>query len=87
MTPDQAKAARALLGRGFQRLAALSGTSVQMVTVFEHTGRVVSMSSRNRTVSANAVAAVRAALEAGGIEFTSGDVPGVRMRQGMQHDY
>ena len=81
MTPGQAKAARALLGWSFQRLAALSGTSVQMVTVFEHTGRIVSINSQNRTVPGDAVAAVRAALEAAGIEFTDSDAPGVRLRK------
>ena len=81
MTSDQAKAARALLRWSFRRLAALSDTSIQMVTVFEQTGRVVSVSSRNRTMPFDAVAAVRAALETAGIEFTDGHMPGVRLRK------
>ena len=80
MTPGQMKAARALLGWSFRRLAALSDTSIQMVTVFEYTGRVVLINSRNRTMPFDAVAAVRAALETAGIEFTNGDTPGAQMR-------
>ena len=81
MTSDQLRAARALLGWSFERLAARSGTSVAMARVFEQTGRVVPISSRNRMVPVNAVAAIRATLEAAGAEFTDGDAPGVRLRK------
>ena len=81
MTPNQMRAARKLLRWSMHRLSVRSGTSVAMVTVFEQTGRVVSLSSRNRTVPVDAVAAVRAALEAAGIEFTDGDAPTVRLRK------
>ena len=81
MTPDQMKAARALLGWSFRRLAVLSDTSIQMVMVFEYTGRVISVNSRNRTMPFDAVAAVRGALETAGIEFTNGDEPGVKLRK------
>ena len=80
MTPDQMRAARKLLRWSMHRLSVRSGTSVAMVTVFEQTGRVVALSGRNRTVPVDAVAAVRAALEAAGIEFSDGDTPGVRLR-------
>ncbi len=84
MTPDQMKAARALLGWGLKRLAARSGTSVQMVTVFEQTGRVVSLNSISRTVPVDVVAAVRTALEQAGVVFTNGDQPGVKLRKPNQ---
>lgn len=80
MTPDQLKAARALLGWSFERLAARSGTSVAMVTEFEQTGRVVPLSSRSRMMPVDVVAAIRAALETAGVEFTNRRVPGVRGR-------
>jgi hypothetical protein len=38
-------------------------------------------SDREVSVSDEAVAAVRAALEAAGVEFTNGDQPGVRLRK------
>ncbi len=84
MTPDQLKAARALLGWSFVRVAARSGTSAQMVSTFEKTGRIASMNIPGRPVPIDAVAAVRATLEAAGIEFTNGKVPGVRLRKSDQ---
>lgn len=81
MTPDQLKAARVLLGWGVKRLAARSGTSVTMVKVFEQTGRVVCLNGRDRTVPFDPVAAVRATLEASGVEFNDGDMPGVKLRK------
>jgi hypothetical protein len=38
-------------------------------------------SERAVSVSADALAAIRAALEAAGVEFTDGDQPGVRLRK------
>ena len=81
MTPDQVKAARVLLGWGLKRLAARSGTSIQMGTVFEQTGRVMSLNSRFQTVPTDAVAAIRTALEAAGVEFTNDNEPGVKLRK------
>jgi CTP:molybdopterin cytidylyltransferase MocA len=52
-----------------------------MVTVFEQTGRVVSLNSISRTVPVDAVAAVRTALEHAGVVFTNGDQPGVKLRK------
>ena len=81
MTPEQMKAARKLLGWSRVKLGALSNTSVTMVRVFEQSGRVVSLNDRIRTVSVDALAAIRATLEAADIEFTNGDAPGVRLRK------
>ena len=81
MTPGQMKAARLLLGWSAKRLAARSGTSAAMVTVFEQTGRLMSLNSRFRTVPVDAVDAIRTTLEAAGVEFTDGDAPGVRLRK------
>jgi transcriptional regulator with XRE-family HTH domain len=38
-------------------------------------------SEREVSVSGEAVAAIRAALEAAGVEFTNGEQPGVRLRK------
>ena len=77
MTPNQMKAARTLLGWSVHRLSARSCTSIHMVGTFERTGRVTSLYVRERPV--DAVAAIRVALEMAGIEFTSGNTPGVRL--------
>ncbi len=82
MTPDQVKAARALLGWNIVRLAARSGTSKYMVIMFERTGRVAPLYVRTEQV--DGLAAMRAALEAAGVEFTNGDAPGVRIRSVSQ---
>ena len=81
MAPDQLKAARALLGWSFDRVAARSGTSAQLVRAFEKTGRIVPMNIPGRPVPIDALAAIHDTLEAAGIEFTNGDAPGVRMRK------
>jgi len=81
VTPDQLKAARALLGWSFDRVAARSGTSAQLVSTFEKTGRIVSMNVPGRPVPIDAVAAVRTTLEAAGVEFTNGDELGVKLRK------
>jgi transcriptional regulator with XRE-family HTH domain len=81
VTPDQLKAARALLGWSFDRVAARSGTSAQLVRTFEKTGRIVSMNIAGRPVQIDAVAAIRDTLEAAGVEFTNGDAPGVKLRK------
>jgi transcriptional regulator with XRE-family HTH domain len=40
---------------------------------------VVDFEKSRREVSDDAIAAIRAALEASGVEFTNGDKPGVRL--------
>ncbi len=79
MTPDQMKAARLLLGWSIERLGAFSDTSYQMVRTFEQTGRIMNM--QRRLDLTDPIAAIRAALEEAGIEFTGGDEPGVRLRK------
>ena len=81
MTPDQVRAARKLLGWSRVKLGFLSDTSIHMVRTFERSGRVISLSGYGRTEQVDAVAAVRATLEAAGIEFTDEDAPAVRLRE------
>lgn len=81
MNPNQLKSARALLGWSFERVAARSGTSAQLVRTYEKTGRIMSMNIPGRPVPIDAVAAVRTTLELAGVEFTNGDAPGVRLRK------
>ena len=42
---------------------------------------VIDFERQRRPVAASTVAAIRAALEAAGVEFTNGDAPGVRLRR------
>ena len=76
MTPGQVKAARKLLGWSRTQLGVRSGTSVHVVRAFERTGQVAKLHGR-RTEQVDTVAAIRAALEAAGIEFSNRRVPGV----------
>ena len=73
MTPAQCRAARALLDYDQASLASEASLGLSTVVDFER---------ERRLVSAKAIAAIRAALEAAGVEFTNGDQPGVRMRRG-----
>lgn len=79
VTPDQVKAARSLLGWSQLQLGLRSDTSVNVVKKFEQNGRAARV--QRRPDLTDALAAVRATLEAAGIEFTGGAVPGVRLRQ------
>ena len=67
----QYRAARALLGWSQDRLVAMSGVPKRTVVRLE----IGEGAPQRRTL-----AAVRAALEAAGVEFTNGDAPGVRLR-------
>ncbi len=78
MTPDQLRAARALLGWSQIQLGLRSGTSEHVVKKFESTGQVASVYGRPDLT--DPLASVRATLEGAGIEFTGGDAPGVRLR-------
>ena len=78
VTLAQLKAARKLLGWGVQRLGGRSGTSHYLIRTYERSGRVTAI--YGRTSPADPLAAIRAALEEAGVEFTSGDAPGVRLR-------
>ena len=79
MTPDQVIAARKLLGWNQTLLGARSGTSMHTVRIFERSGQVGKL--YGRTDQIDAVAAIRATLEAAGIEFTDERVPGVGLRK------
>ena len=72
MTPAQSRAARALLDCSQTQLAAKASLGLSTVVDFERERRVV---------SADAIAAIRAALESAGVEFTNGGQPGVRLRK------
>jgi transcriptional regulator with XRE-family HTH domain len=68
--PAQSRAARALLGWSQVKLASRSHLGESTVRDFE-AGR--------RTPLINNLAAIRAALEKAGVEFTNGGQPGVRL--------
>lgn len=72
MSPEQCRAARGWLGWSQQTLADRAKVSVSTLKDFE---------GPRRKPIANNLAAIRRALESAGIEFTNGDVPGVRMRK------
>ena len=71
MTPDQLRAARALLGWSQLQLGLRSGTSAYVVKKFELTGEVARV--HGRLGLTDPLAAIHATLEAAGIEFTNGE--------------
>ncbi|WP_205025767.1 helix-turn-helix domain-containing protein [Cereibacter azotoformans] len=73
MTPDQSRMARAAVRLGVRELAAAAGVSPDTVARFE----------RGEELRASTVEAIRAALEAAGVEFIpeNGGGPGVRLRK------
>jgi len=74
ITGRQIAAARTLLGMNQADLAARSSISVPTLKRMEASdGPAAGM--------VNNVAAVRAAIEAAGVEFTNGDEPGVKLRR------
>lgn len=70
MSPAQSRAARGLISMTQTELAKASGLGQSTVIDFER---------ERRSVSDQAVAAIRAALETAGVEFTNGNAPGVRL--------
>ena len=74
-TPDQLRAARALVGISQADLAAKVGLSTKTIKRAEGQGDVAA--------SAEAVASIRAALEAAGVVFLpeNGNGPGVALRR------
>jgi transcriptional regulator with XRE-family HTH domain len=72
MTPAQCRAARALLDLTQPQLAAAANLGLSTIVDFERS---------RRSVSAEALATIRAALESAGVEFTNGDQPGVRLKR------
>ena len=63
--------ARAALQLGVRELAVKAKVSPATIVRFEASGEL-----RERTIDA-----IRAALEAAGVEFTNGDSPGVRLKK------
>jgi len=61
------------------QLGVYSGTSIHMVRMFERMGHVAKLYGRTEQV--DTIAVIRAALEAAGIEFTTGRMPGARLRE------
>jgi transcriptional regulator with XRE-family HTH domain len=73
ITGPQFRAARAMLGWTVHELAQRSVVSIATIHAIEDTN---SPSSRR----GGDLAAIQAALEAGGVEFTNGDEPGVKLK-------
>jgi hypothetical protein len=71
-TPAQSRGARGILEWTQERLSAEAGVGLSTVKDFEG-GR--------RTPIGNNLTAMKTALERGGVEFTNGDQPGVRLRK------
>ncbi len=72
MLPEQCCAARGWLAWSQEDLAKRAKVGLSTVKDFE---------GRRRTPIANNLEAMRRALEAAGIEFTNGDVPGVSLKK------
>jgi transcriptional regulator with XRE-family HTH domain len=72
-TAAQLRAGRALLGLSQAELAARVGISVPTIKRAEADSGI--------RVSTATTAAIRAALEAAGVEFTNGYEPGVKLRR------
>jgi len=70
--PAQLRAARALAGWSREHLAEAAGTTERTIARIE---------AGETAPRGSTVMAIRAALEAAGIEFTNGDAPGVRLRK------
>jgi predicted transcriptional regulator len=73
ITSEQVRAARALIRWEQRDLAETSKVSLPSIKRLETTPGPLAAQART-------VEALRAALEAAGVEFTNGDQPGVRMR-------
>lgn len=72
MKPAQVRMARAALNWSLADLAEASGVHRNTISNIE-TGRYAG--------SPESLTAIRAALEAQGVEFTNGEAPGVRLRK------
>jgi transcriptional regulator with XRE-family HTH domain len=73
--PAHARAGRALLGWSQDQLVAASNVPKRTLVRFE----LGDGTPQRRTLTA-----IRAALEAAGVEFTNGDAPGVRLKTGNE---
>jgi transcriptional regulator with XRE-family HTH domain len=72
VSPEQSRAARALLSWSQIKLAKRARLSESTIRNFE---------KRRFTPAPRNLAAIRAALERAGVEFTNGDRPGVRLKR------
>jgi transcriptional regulator with XRE-family HTH domain len=72
ITGAQAKAARLLLEWDLTKLAVETRVSSKTISYFENS---------KKRVSAATVAEIRYVLERGGVEFTNGGEPGVKLRK------
>jgi transcriptional regulator with XRE-family HTH domain len=72
-SPAQLRAARVMLGLSQAEVAARASLSVPTIKRAE--------ADKGIRVSEEVRAAIRAALETSGIEFTDGEAPGVRLRR------
>jgi transcriptional regulator with XRE-family HTH domain len=72
ISPSQCRAARALIEMNQAELARRAVVSTDTIADFENGSRIR---------AANALAAIRAALEFGGVIFIDGDEPGVKLRK------
>lgn len=72
MSPEQCRAARALLNWSQSRLSEEAKVARATLAEFE---------SGKRVPYARTMDGMRTALEAAGVEFTNGDGPGVRLRK------
>jgi DNA-binding Xre family transcriptional regulator len=73
LTSDQIRAGRALVRWSARELAEKAGLSLPTIQRLEAAKGVPS-------TSVQTLLSVKAALERAGVEFTNGDVPGVRLR-------
>jgi transcriptional regulator with XRE-family HTH domain len=71
-TSAQIRAARHLVSLSQADIAETTGLSLPTIKRAE--------SDRDVSVSAEAIAAIRRALETAGVEFTNGDEPGVKLK-------
>ena len=71
MTAEQCRMARAGLGLGVRELAAAAAVSTNTIARHE----------RGETLYPRTVQTIRAALEAAGVTFPSGEEPGVKLRR------
>ena len=74
LTSDQIRSARAMLRWSAQKLATKAGVGVSTVQRMENAVGVPSASGKN-------LYAVQRALESGGVTFTDGDQPGVKLQR------
>jgi transcriptional regulator with XRE-family HTH domain len=72
ISPAQMRAARGLLGWNLQQLSEAAQVSIDSINKYE---------KGHTAMRRSAIAAVRRAFEAAGVEFTNGDGAGVRLRK------